>query len=75
MGSDMTKEEIRQLCKTALEKQHGFVIVDLSSKKYDGKYRSGFDEFYIPNSTSNKKRTNVIYVLQNTKWRIFLNKL
>ena len=49
VGSDMTKEEFRQLCKTAGEKQHGFVIIDLSSKKHDGKYRSGLDEFYIPN--------------------------
>ena len=32
-GSEMTKEEFRQLCKTAWEKQHGFVIIDLSSKK------------------------------------------
>ena len=48
-GSDMTKEEFRQLCKTAWEIQHGFVIIDLSSKKHDGKYRSGLDVFYIPN--------------------------
>ena len=48
-GSDMTKKEFRQLCKTAWEKQHGFVIIDLSSKKHDGKYRSGLDEIYIPN--------------------------
>ena len=33
VGSDMTKEELRQLCKTAWKKQHGFVIIDLSSKK------------------------------------------
>ena len=31
VGSDMTKEEFRQLCKTAWEKQHGFVIIDLNS--------------------------------------------
>ena len=37
MGSDMTKEEFRQLCKVAWEKQHGFVIIDLSSKKHNGK--------------------------------------
>ena len=29
----MTKEEFRQLCKAAWKKQHGFVIIDLSSKK------------------------------------------
>ena len=28
----MTKEEFRQLRKAAWEKQHGFVIIDLSSK-------------------------------------------
>ena len=49
VGSEMTKEESRQLCKTAWEKQHGFVIIDLSSKKHDGMYGSGLDEFYIPN--------------------------
>ena len=49
VGRDMTKEEFRQLCNTACGKQHGFVIIDLSSKKHDGKYRCGLDEFYIPN--------------------------
>ena len=49
--SDMTKEEFRQLCKAAWEKQHGFVIIALSCKKHNGKYRSGIDEFYIQNST------------------------
>ena len=38
LGSDMTKEEFRQLCKTVWEKQHGFLIIDLSSKKHNGKY-------------------------------------
>ena len=33
VGSDTTKKEFRQLCKAAWEKQHGFVIIDLSSKK------------------------------------------
>ena len=32
VGSDMTKEEIRQLYKAAWEKQHGLVMIDLSSK-------------------------------------------
>ena len=63
--SDMTKDEFRQLCKTAWEKQHGFLITDLSSKNNNGKYRSGIDEFYIPNQT---------YFLIK-KWRIFINKL
>ena len=49
LASDMTNEVFRQLCNTAWEKQYGFVIIDLSSKKFNGKYRSGFDEFYIRN--------------------------
>ena len=49
VGSYMTKEEFRQLCKVAWEKQHGFLNIDLSSKKHNSKYRSGLDEFYIPN--------------------------
>ena len=32
VGSDMTKEEFRQLCMAAWEKQYRFVIIDLSSK-------------------------------------------
>ena len=31
MRSDMTTEELKQLFKTAWEKQHGFVIIDRSS--------------------------------------------
>ena len=49
VGSNMTKKEFRQLCKTAWEKQHGFVIIDISSKKNNDKYRSGLGEFYISN--------------------------
>ena len=45
VGSDMTKEEFRQLCKRACEKQHGFVIIEKNNEKC----RSRFDEFYIPN--------------------------
>ena len=47
-SSDMSKDEFRDLCKKAWEEPHGFVVIDLTSKKNDGKYRSGFDTFYIP---------------------------
>ena len=30
------------------EKPHGFVVIDLTSKKDAGKYRDGFDNFFIP---------------------------
>lgn len=45
---DMPKEEFRHLCKASWEMPHGFVVIDLSSNKCNGKYRSGFDRFYMP---------------------------
>ena len=45
VGSDMTKEEFRQLCKTAWEKQHGFVIIDLSSKNTMVSIEAGLTSF------------------------------
>ena len=72
VGRDMTKEECRQLCKMAWEKQYGFVIIYLSSKQNNGKYRSGLDEFYIPkmedllkqivNNTEPKRSFSIILV-------------
>jgi len=43
----MTKDKFRYLCKKAWEKPHGFVVIDLSSEKNNGKYRRGLDDFFI----------------------------
>ena len=48
VSTDMPIEEFRKLCKAAWSKQHGFLVIDLSNKKHSGKYRCGFDVFYIP---------------------------
>jgi hypothetical protein len=49
IGEDeLTLQEFKKLCKTVWEKPHGFLVIDLSSKKKNGKYRCGLDEFYIP---------------------------
>ena len=45
VGSDMTKEEFGQLCKTAWEKQHGFVIIDLRSKNTTANIQVGLTSF------------------------------
>jgi energy-coupling factor transporter ATP-binding protein EcfA2 len=50
VSTDMPKEEFRKLCKVAWECSHRFVVIDLTSKKDNGKYRSGLDCFYIPES-------------------------
>ena len=47
VSQDMSKEQLRSLCKKAWEDSHGFVVIDLSSKKNSGKYRKNFDEFYF----------------------------
>ena len=49
VGDDMTKEEFRKFCKNCWDNtQHGFIVIDLTSRKDNGKYRHGFDNFYIP---------------------------
>ena len=48
VSTDMSKEEFRNFCKVAWDRPHGFAVIDLTSKKNNGKYRSGFDYFYIP---------------------------
>ena len=46
VGDDMTKKEFRKFCKKCWEKPYGFAVIDLTSKKETGKYRSGFDNFF-----------------------------
>ena len=47
VSADMVKDEFSNLCKTTWEEPHGFVVIDLTSKKNSGKYRCGLDTFYI----------------------------
>ena len=47
VGEDMTKEEFRKFCCKCWEKPHGFAVINLTSKKDAGKYRDGFDNFFI----------------------------
>src|SRR5688572_15643635 len=45
---DMPKEEFRNLCKTVWKRPHGFLVIDSTSGADKGKYRCGFDDFYLP---------------------------
>ena len=47
VSQDMTNEQFKKLCKHAWSKPHNFVVIDLTLPKNYGKYRSGFDNFYI----------------------------
>ena len=44
VSQDMTKEHF---CINAWSKHHSFVVIDLTSQKHNGKFRSGFFDFYI----------------------------
>ena len=48
VARDMPKDELRKFCQKTWERRYGFAIIDLTSKKYNEKYRNGFDSFYIP---------------------------
>jgi len=50
VSTDMPKEEFRKLCETAWRRPHGFLVIDQTSKRNNGKYRCGFDTFYIPST-------------------------
>ena len=76
----MTMEKFRQLCKTAWEKQHGFVIIDLSSKKLNANYRSGLDELFslykmenlfkqIVNNTEPKRSFSIVVSDNKTRFK------
>ena len=49
-GSDMDQKEFEALCKEAWKKKHSFLVVDKSSPSDEGKYRVGFNQFYVPKS-------------------------
>ena len=44
-STDKSKDEFKALCKTAWSTPHGFLTIDLTSKKFYGKYRCGLDIF------------------------------
>ena len=58
VASGMTKEEFRQLCKTDWKQQHGFVVIDLSSKNTMVSIEVGLMSF-----TYQIKHNNIYYFL------------
>ena len=48
-SADMNIKEFKAFCKISWEaKPHNFIVIDLSSSKYNGKYRCNLDTFYFP---------------------------
>ena len=47
VSMDMTLDQFRYLCKQSWAHPHGFVVIDLTSEKNNGKYRKNLDAFYL----------------------------
>ena len=45
--TDINKNEFKYLCNQTWDQPYSFVTVDLSSNKYNGKYRRNLNDFYI----------------------------
>ena len=68
----MSKEDFKKLCKTAWGQPHGFVVINLTSYKDDGKYRLGPDNFIFQikpkHSINNKMDTTMLAkIVHNTE--------
>lgn len=46
--TDIDINEFKEFCQTIWSNRYDFVTIDLSSSKYNGKYRKNLDEFYFP---------------------------
>lgn len=55
VSTDMPMDEFKALCKNAWKNKHGFLVIDLTSDKDNGRYRIGLDNFYIPNEEENEQ--------------------
>lgn len=47
VSTDMSKEEFNQFCNQCWSKPYGFIVIDNSSNKYNGKYRYKLDTFFL----------------------------
>jgi hypothetical protein len=51
---DMSIEEFKELCDKCWQEPYDFLVVDKTSKIYDGKYRYKLDNFYYPKKLNYK---------------------
>jgi len=49
-SGDMKFEEFKEFYSKCISEPYGFCVIDNTSQPYDGRYRSQFDTFYIPES-------------------------
>lgn len=57
VGGDMSLEEFKKFYSKCISEPYGFCVIDNTSQPYDGKYRSQFDTFYIPETYSKPSKS------------------
>jgi hypothetical protein len=45
--SDINKKDFKYLCQETCNEPYSFVTIDLTSNKFNGKYRKNLNDFYI----------------------------
>ena len=50
-AGDITLLEFEQFCHRVWSEEHNFVTIDLTSTRWNGKYRQNFNRFYFPTGT------------------------
>lgn len=46
--TDISFEDFKELCSESWKEKFGFVLIDMTKSKFEGKYRKGLDEFFFP---------------------------
>ena len=52
VGGDIPFSEFCSFCNQCWAETYGFALIDLTLKPFDGEYRSGFDLFYTPSTST-----------------------
>ena len=48
VNTDMSYEDFSELCRTCWQQKYGFLVIDKDSSLTNGRYRTGFNVFAIP---------------------------
>ena len=46
--TDIPFQEFKEFCQSVWEGKHNFITIDLTSNRFNGKYRKNLDTFYLP---------------------------
>ena len=59
---DMVLDEFKNFCHQVWSTAHNFVVIDLTSEKWNGKYRKNLDTFYFPATNEEAVKMSFLYI-------------